>query len=101
MCDLFLLVVNVVALFRVVLDDTTGDLLTAILNPVKQLAATLVIIVIIINIFSGAIFLYFREDFDGGFFVTDLWQTLKTSVVYGFRGEYGTTVLYNGETSFY
>lgn len=61
----------------------------AILNPVQQLAATLVVIFITINIFAGVIFSFYRQDFDAGFTISDLWQTLKTAISYGFRGEYG------------
>ena len=83
------LFLTVLLLDWVVLDSITLDLLKAILNPVQQLAATLMIIIIIVNIFAGIIFVYFLEDFDGGFAVTNLWDTLKTSIFYGFRGEYG------------
>eukprot|EP01036_Dinobryon_divergens_P025774 gene25774-34355_t len=83
------LFLSVLLLDWVVLDSITLDLLKAILNPVQQLAATLLIIVIIVNIFAAIIFDYFLEDFDGGFAVNNLWDTLKASIFYGFRGEYG------------
>ena len=83
------LFLSVLLLDWVMLDSTTLDLLKAILNPVQQLAATLLIIVIIVNIFAAIIFVYFLEDFDGGFTVNTLWDTLKASIFYGFRGEYG------------
>jgi len=71
------------------MDSTTRDLLMAILNPVQQLAATLVIILIMMNIFAGVIFVFFRNDFNNGFTVNSLWDMLKTAISYGFRGEYG------------
>jgi hypothetical protein len=72
----------------VVLDATTRDLLLAVQYPARQLVATLVIILIFLNIFSGLIFAFYRLDVVG-FNIFDMWETLKLCISYGFRGEYG------------
>lgn len=72
----------------IVLDSTTQDLLLAVQYPARQLVATLVIILIMQNIFAGLMFVLYRHDV-----VTvpirDMWDALKLCISYGFRGEYG------------
>jgi len=72
----------------VVLDSTTRDVLVAVWAPARQLVATLIIILIVINIFSGLIFYIYRHDIIG-FNVFDMWETFKVVLSYGIRGEYG------------
>eukprot|EP01038_Epipyxis_sp_PR26KG_P012176 gene12176-16306_t len=82
------LFITVLLLDWIVLDPTTADLMLAILNPAKQLAATLVILVIMMNLFTGVIFALYRTDVIG-FDIYDMWEAFKLSLSYGFRGEYG------------
>jgi RyR and IP3R Homology associated len=56
----------------VVLDSTSRDVLLAVQYPARQLFATLIIILIILNIFSGVVFVLYRQqvtDFD----IYDMW----------------------------
>jgi hypothetical protein len=79
---------SVLLLDWIVLDSTSQDLLLAISYPVKQLAATLIMIVIVINVFAFIIFVLFRHDVVT-FNIHNLWETFKLCISYGFRGEYG------------
>eukprot|EP01039_Chlorochromonas_danica_P008105 gene8101-8940_t len=80
--------ITVLLLDWVVLDPTTQDVLLAIRYPVKQLIATLIIIVIVLNIFSSVVFVLYRDHVTT-FRIVDLWDALKLCISYGFRGEYG------------
>jgi hypothetical protein len=72
----------------IVLDSTTQDLLWAVVYPARQLVATLVIILIMQNIFAGVMFMFFRQDVVT-VPVMNMWDALKLCISYGFRGEYG------------
>lgn len=82
------LFVTVLLLDWIVLDNTSQDLLNAIFVPARQLLATLVMILITLNIFAFVVFVMYRHDV-----VTvpvhNIWEALKLSISYGFRGEYG------------
>jgi hypothetical protein len=82
------LFVTVLLLDWIVLDNTSQDLLNAIFVPARQLLATLVMILITLNIFAFVVFVLYRHDV-----VTvpvhNIWEALKLSISYGFRGEYG------------
>mmetsp|Transcript_31677 Transcript_31677/g.43452 ORF Transcript_31677/g.43452 Transcript_31677/m.43452 type:complete len:3399 (+) Transcript_31677:56-10252(+) len=79
----------------IVLDATTRDLLKAIHYPARQLFATLVIILIMLNIFSGVVFYFYRHD-TIVFNIFDMWESIKMCISYGFRGEYGVSYeMYN------
>ncbi len=84
------LFVSILLLDFVVLDSTTKDVLYAVQAPFRQLVATLIIILIIINIFSGIIFVAFRQDIKY-LQVRDMWDTFKMAISYGIRGEYGVS----------
>ncbi len=84
------LFVSILLLDFVVLDSTTKDVLYAIQAPFRQLVATLIIILIIINIFSGVIFVAFRPDIKY-LEVNNMWDTFKMAISYGIRGEYGVS----------
>lgn len=84
------LFVSILLLDFVVLDSTTQDVLYAIQAPFRQLVATLIIILIIINIFSGVIFVAFRPDIVY-LEVHNMWDTFKMAISYGIRGEYGVS----------
>ncbi len=72
----------------IVLDSTTQDLLLAVRYPARQLVATLVIILIMQNIFAGIMFVLYRHDVIT-VPIRDMWDALKLCISYGFRGEYG------------
>lgn len=72
----------------VVLDTTTQDLLKAVQYPAKQLLATLGIILIMLNMFAGIMFFFYRQDVVT-VPVSHMWDALKLCLSYGFRGEYG------------
>jgi len=70
------------------IDSTIRDVLLAVQYPARQLGSTLVIILIIVNIFSGVVFSLYRHDVIG-FNLYDMWQAFKLTISYGIRGEYG------------
>lgn len=72
----------------IVLDDVTRDLLKAIHYPARQLLATLGIILIMLNVFAGIMFFFYRQDVVS-VSVRNMWDALKLCISYGFRGEYG------------
>jgi len=74
----------------VMLDSTTRDVLRAVQYPARQLMATLIIILICINIFAGILFTEYRMDIIT-FDVTTLWDCFKMCFSYGLRGEYGVS----------
>ncbi|RYH20795.1 hypothetical protein EON65_22460 [archaeon] len=80
--------ITVLLLDWVILDRTSQDLLLAIQYPARQLITTLIIIVIVLNIFAGVDFVLFRHDFVT-LKVQDMWDAFKICISYGFRGEYG------------
>jgi hypothetical protein len=73
-----------------VLDPTTRHLLDAVKNPARQLIATLVIIVIVLNVFAGVIFYFYRTQVVG-FDIWSMWESFKLGLSYGIRGEYGVS----------
>jgi hypothetical protein len=73
-----------------VLDPTTRHLLDAVKNPARQLAATLVIIVIVLNVFAGVVFYFYRNEVIG-FDIHSMWESFKLGLSYGIRGEYGVS----------
>ena len=72
----------------IIIDSTTQDLLLAVRYPARQLIATLVIILIMQNIFAGIMFVLYRHDVIT-VPIRDMWDALKLCISYGFRGEYG------------
>jgi len=72
------------------IDSTIRDVLLAVQYPARQLGSTLVIILIIVNIFSGVVFSLYRHDVIG-FNLYDMWQAFKLTISYGIRGEYGVS----------
>ncbi len=72
----------------VILDNTSQDLLQAVLHPIRQLAATLFMIFITLNVFSFSVFTLFRHNVTT-LPIHNMWEALKLSISYGFRGEYG------------
>eukprot|EP01031_Cornospumella_fuschlensis_P047446 gene47446-58123_t len=80
--------ITVLLLDWIVLDRTSQDLLLAIQYPARQLITTLILIVIVLNIFAGVDFVLYRHDFVT-LRIQDMWDAFKASISYGFRGEYG------------
>ena len=81
---------TVLLLDWVALDATTRQVLKAVQYPFRQLMATLIIIVISLNIFAGAYFVLFAEELEHGLgSLTTMFEAFKLSLSYGFRGEYG------------
>lgn len=70
------------------IDSTIRDVLLAVQYPARQLFATLIIILIIVNIFAGVVFSVYRHDVIG-FNLYDMWEAFKLTISYGIRGEYG------------
>ena len=70
------------------IDSTIRDVLLAVQYPARQLFATLIIILIIVNIFAGIVFSVYRHDVIG-FNLYDMWEAFKLTISYGIRGEYG------------
>jgi hypothetical protein len=79
---------TVLLLDFIVLDNTSQDLLKAISHPVRQLVATLMMILITLNVFSFVVFVLYRHDVNT-VPIHNLWESLKLCISYGFRGEYG------------
>jgi hypothetical protein len=81
---------TVLLLDWVALDATTRQVLKAVQYPFRQLMATLIIIVISLNIFAGAYLVLYAEEFEHGLGpLTTMFNAFKISLSYGFRGEYG------------
>ena len=70
------------------IDSTIRDVLLAVQYPARQLLSTLIIILIIVNIFTGIVFSLYRHDVIG-FNLYDMWEAFKLTISYGIRGEYG------------
>ena len=71
----------------VALDATTRQVLKAVQYPIRQLVATFIIIVIVLNIFAGAYFMLFIDECE--FELDSLFDAWKLALSYGLRGEYG------------
>jgi inositol 1,4,5-triphosphate receptor type 3 len=74
----------------IVMDSTSRDIMNAVIYPARQLATALIIIMIMVNMFSGAVFYYFRHDFD--FDDVDgksLFDTFKLLITFGVRANEG------------
>jgi hypothetical protein len=71
------------------LDSVTGDLVKAIFYPAKQLGATFAIVLIVLNICSVVEFKYYRTAVNTGLNIYSMWESLKFSISFGLRGEYG------------
>lgn len=71
----------------VLLDSSTRQVLKAVQYPFRQLVATMIIIIIALNIFAGAYFVLFHHDSD--FELDTMFDALKLGLSYGVRGEYG------------
>lgn len=82
------LFVTIFLLDFVVLDNTSQDLLQAVVHPIRQLFATLVMILIALNIFAFSVFVLYRHDVVT-VTIHNMWEALKLCISYGFRGEYG------------
>ncbi len=84
------LLLSLLLLDFAILDPTSRDLLQAIWNPARQLMATLVIICIVLNVFAGAVFYWYRDDVIN-LDIFSMWESFKLGVSYGIRGEYGVS----------
>ncbi len=81
----------IIMLEWVLLNNTTRNLLKAVYYPLRQLFATLMMLVITIHIFSGMYFSIFSHDVQANHVgkIAELFDSLKLALSYGLRGEYG------------
>jgi hypothetical protein len=84
------LFLSILLLDFIVMDSTSRDIMNAVIYPARQLATTLIIIMIMVNCFSGAVFHLFRHDFDlDSVDGETLWDTFKLLVTFGVRANEG------------
>jgi len=72
----------------VALDATTRQVLKAVQYPIRQLIATLIIILIVLNVFAGAYFMIYNNECET-FDLATMFESWKLAISYGLRGEYG------------
>lgn len=83
------LFVSALLLDFIILDSTSKDVLFAVIYPFRQLVTSLAIILIMVNVFSGILFSYFRHEFsnsdEDNFSATSMWEMFKIVISYGLR----------------
>ena len=84
------LFLSILLLDFIVMDSTSRDIMNAVIYPARQLATALIIIMIMVLIFSGAVFYFFRHDFDlEDVHGASLFDTIKLLVTFGVRANEG------------
>ena len=84
------LFLSILLLDFIVVDSTSRDVMNAVIYPARQLATALIIIMIMVNIFSGAVFFFFRHDFDlDNVYGETLFDTFKLLITFGVRANEG------------
>jgi hypothetical protein len=80
------LYVSVCLLDFIAMNSTSRDVLNAVVYPARQLSAAIVIILIIVNIFSMAIFHSYEHSYDlEGIDNRSLWDSFRLVITYGVR----------------
>jgi hypothetical protein len=83
------LLMSILLLDFIILDSTSKDVLYAVIYPFRQLTTSLVIIFIMINVFSGVLFTFFRDELMNNeneyFNVYSMWEMIKIVTSYGLR----------------
>lgn len=72
----------------VAIDSATKDVLFTVINPARQLGVTVIIVIILTQVFSCVTFLYYRDQY----LYLDcwsMWDSFKIGVTYGARAEEG------------
>jgi hypothetical protein len=69
----------------VVMNSTCYDIVKAVLFPAKQLMATVFIIVVVLNVFGGVLFTFYRNDVSLEVEIHTLFDAIKYATTYGVR----------------
>jgi len=91
---------SILLLDFVVMDSTSRDIMYAVVYPARQLATAIFIILIMVNVFAGIVFTFYRDEFDLDNMEGDtLWKTYKLAITYGVRANEGIGAYMKPNTS--